>query len=127
MKKLFLPILLALSIGAMAQGAPDLTPEQRLERVKNIYKAPLLEKSKLNETQVDKVVAIIAEIQGKMSPIMADQSLDADAKMKKFEGLRAERDKKFKEIPLTDAEIKAVSDVLDEIRRNMQNNRPKNN
>jgi hypothetical protein len=123
MKKIFLPILLALSIGAMAQGGPNLTPEQRLERVKTIYRAPLLEKTKLGEIKVDKVIAIIAEAQGKMSPIMMDQSLDPDAKMKKFEELRAERDKKFKEIPLTDAEIKSVSDVLDEIRKNMQSNR----
>jgi hypothetical protein len=123
MKKLILPILLAFSISAIAQGNTDLTPAQRLERVKTIYKAPLLEKAKLSEPQVDKIVAIIAEAQGKMAPIMADQSLDADARMKKFEGLRAERDKKFKEIPLTDAEIKAVSAVLDEIRRNMQTNR----
>jgi hypothetical protein len=128
MKKLFLPLLLAFSIGAMAQGAPDLTPEQRLERVRTIYKGPLLAKAKLSESQADKVVAIIAETQAKMSPIMTDQSLSADAKMKKFEELREERDTKFKDIPLTDTEIKAVSDVLDEIRKNMQSNsRPRNN
>src|SRR6478609_6240561 len=99
MKKLFLPLLLAFSIGAMAQGAPDLTPEQRLERVRTIYKGPLLAKAKLSESQADKVVAIIAETQAKMSPIMTDQVLSADAKMKKIEELREERDTKFKDIP----------------------------
>ena len=123
MKKLLFFLCLSLSLGAMAQGGQDLTPEQRLERVKGIYKAPLMEKAKIPEAQADKLVSIIAETQAKMTPLMRDQSLNPEDRMKKLEELRADRDKKFKDIPLSDDQLKAVNTVIDEIRRNMQQQR----
>ena len=123
MKKLLLLLCLGLSLNAMAQGGQDMTPEQRLERVKGIYKTPLMEKAKIPEAQADKIVSIIAETQTKMMPLMRDQSLNPENRMKKLEELRAERDKKFRDIPLNDEQLKSVNTVIDEIRRNMQQNR----
>jgi Spy/CpxP family protein refolding chaperone len=129
MKKIFaLLILLSFySAAAVAQTSPNLptNQEELLQRTIRVYKAPLVEKAKITEAQADKVVAIIAEIQGKMRDLgTGDQP---DERMKKLEALRAERDKKFKAIPLTDEEMKNVSAAIDEIRKNMQTARPGNN
>jgi Spy/CpxP family protein refolding chaperone len=129
MKKIFalLILLSCYSAAAVAQTSPNLptNQEELLQRTIRVYKAPLVEKAKITEAQADKIVAIIAEIQGKMRDLgTGDQP---DERMKKLEALRAERDKKFKAIPLSDEEMKNVSAAIDEIRKNMQTARPGNN
>jgi hypothetical protein len=132
MKKIFalLILLSCYSAAAVAQTSPNLptNQEELVQRAIRIYKAPLVEKAKITEAQADKVVAIIAEIQGKMRDLgTGDQAGTAEDRMKKLEALRAERDKKFKAIPLSDEEMKNVSAAIDEIRKNMQTARPGNN
>jgi Spy/CpxP family protein refolding chaperone len=128
MKKIFALLILSFySAAVVAQTSPNLptNQEELLQRTIRVYKAPLVEKAKITEAQADKIVAIIAEIQGKMRDLgTGDQP---DERMKKLEALRAERDKKFKAIPLTDEEMKNVSAAIDEIRKNMQTARPGNN
>jgi Spy/CpxP family protein refolding chaperone len=132
MKKIFalLVLLSFYSAAAVAQTSPNLptNQEELLQRTIRVYKAPLVEKAKITEAQADKVVAIIAEIQGKMRDLgTGDQLGTGEDRMKKLEALRAERDKKFKAIPLSDEEMKNVSAAIDEIRKNMQTARPGNN
>jgi hypothetical protein len=107
------------TIGTAQTNLPS-TPEEMLDRAKRIYRVPLIEKAHISEAQADKVVAIIADAQLKMRTLTADASISGDARMKQLEEIRAERDKKFKAIPLTDDQIKSVSAAIDEIRRNMQ-------
>ena len=122
-------VLACCSSAAIAQTNVNLPAnnDELLARAIRIYKAPLVEKAKITEAQADKVVAIIAEIQIKMRDISADQSVTGDDRMNKLQALRAERDKKFKAIPLTDEEMKNVSAAIDEIRKNMQAAKPANN
>jgi hypothetical protein len=60
-------------------------------------------------------------MQPKRRPIMMDQSLSQEDKDKKMAELNADRDKRFKAIPLTDDQVKAVVATIDEMRKNMQN------
>ncbi len=122
MKKVFFLIAFFVTCAfttVIAQGGGQMDPAARLERMKQMYKPQLIEKAKITDAEADKVVAIVAEMQPKMRPIMQDQSLSDDDKKKKMDELNAERTKKFKDIPLTDDQVKAVDATLIEIRKNM--------
>lgn len=125
MKKIVLVLMLVVATGSIkmyAQTNLPATQEEMLDRSRKIYKAPIIEKAKLSDAKAEQVVAIIAEAQMKFRKISADQSTSADDRMKQMMEIRAERDKKFKAIPLTDEEFKLVNDAIDEVRRNMQKN-----
>lgn len=99
-------------------GGQQMTPEQRMERMKQMYKAPLVEKAKITEAQADKVLDVLAEFQPKTGAIMRDQAMSAEDRVKKMEELNGERDKKLKASGLSDDQVKAVVATLDEIRKN---------
>ena len=106
----------------MAQGGgQQMTPEQRMERMKTMYKPQLTEKAKITEAEADKVIEILADIQPKMRPIMMDQTMSQEDKEQKIAELNVDRDKRLKAIPLNDDQVKAVIATIDEIRKNMQN------
>jgi phage I-like protein len=106
---------------AQGGGGQQMTPEQRMERMKTMYKPQLTEKAKITDTEADKVIEILADIQPKMRPIMMDQAMSQEDKDKKMAKLNVDRDKRLKAIPLSDDQVKAVVTTIDEIRKNMQN------
>jgi len=46
------------------------------------------------------------------------RDLSEDERMSKMKEIREDNNKKFKEIPLTDEQIKSVNDFYDEMRKN---------
>ena len=107
---------LALSIGSVqAQGMGQMDPAQMLEMMKQRVKPQLIEKTKLTDAQADKVLEIQLWSQGEMRGMRDMSEEDRATKMKT---VNEEKTKKFKAIPLTDDQIKAVNDFYEEMRRN---------
>lgn len=107
---------LALSIGSVqAQGMGQMDPAQMLEMMKQRVKPQLMEKTKLTDAQADKVLEIQLWSQGEMRGMRDMSEEDRASKMKT---VNEEKTKKFKAIPLTDDQIKAVNDFYEEMRRN---------
>ena len=107
---------LALSIGSVqAQGMGQMDPAQMLEMMKQRVKPQLMEKTKLTDAQADKFLEIQLWSQGEMRGMRDMSEEDRASKMKT---VNEEKTKKFKAIPLTDDQIKAVNDFYEEMRRN---------
>lgn len=122
MKKLFILVAVftgALFVNANAQGRNFDTAAMKaryLERTKS----PLIEKTNLTEEQANKVLEINWQSRSKMR---GTRNMSADDRKKLFDDLQAERNKQYKDIPLTDDQIKAVNDFFDEQRKQMQDRR----
>jgi hypothetical protein len=102
----------------MAQGGgggQQMDPAQMLEMMKQRIKPQLMEKTKLSDSEADKVleVQLWAQSQGRGLRDLSDE--ERAAKQKETAD---ERKKKLKAIPLTDDQIKAVDDFYEEMRRN---------
>lgn len=96
-------------------GQPPMDPAQMLAMMKERVKPQLIEKIKLTDAQADKVVEIQAANMGNMRGL---RDLSDEERMAKMKLIREENNKKFKAIPLTDDQIKAVNDFWDEMRKN---------
>jgi len=124
MKKLLaiIAIILVASFNTlMAQppggGGQQMDPAQMLEMMKQRVKPQLIEKTKITDAQADKVLEIQLASQGSMRGMRDLSEEERAAKMKE---IREGNNKKFKDIPLTDDQIKAVNDFYDEMRKNRQ-------
>ena len=109
MKKLVL--LLALFAGlfisnANAQGGGD--PAAREARMKEM-KTQLVEKAKITEAEADKVIEIN---NASREQRMGLRDLSEADRAKKMEEINADLTKKYKAIPLTDAQVKAVNEYM---------------
>lgn len=131
MKKFFLlatlfAALATTSVSAQGgPGGPGGDPAAFRQRMKERVKPMLVEKTKLTDEQADKVLDINIEAQGKRREIRMDANLSDEDKAKKVAAIEEETTKKYKAIPLTDDQVKAVNDFYEEMRKNMQN-RPRN-
>ncbi|MEI6087073.1 MAG: hypothetical protein WCR66_05765 [Bacteroidota bacterium] len=96
-------------------GGQQMDPAQMLEMMKQRVKPQLIEKTKLTDAQADKVLEIQVGSQGAMRGM---RELSDEDRMAKMKSIREENNKKFKAIPLTDDQIKAVNDFYDEMRKN---------
>ncbi len=122
MKKLLALVALVLIASfntIMAQppggGGQQMDPSKVLEMMKQRIKPQLIEKTKITDAQADKVL----EIQiGSQAAMRGMRDLSEDERMTKMKAIRDENNKKFKDIPLTDDQIKAVNDFYDELRKN---------
>ena len=117
MKKLILMATLFVALGvtnAEAQGGGD--PAAREARMKEM-KTQLVEKAKITDAEADKVLEINSSNRQQM---MGLRDLSEADRAKKMEEISADNAKKFKAIPLTDAQVKAVTEYFAERRRNMQ-------
>jgi Spy/CpxP family protein refolding chaperone len=120
MKKVLalLAIILVASFNTiMAQPPGGGDPAQMLEMMKQRVKPQLIEKTKITDAQADKVLEIQIASQGSMRGM---RDLSDDERTAKMKEIREANNKKFKEIPLTDDQIKAVNDFYDEMRKNRQ-------
>jgi len=126
MKKLFILVAVfttALFTNANAQGGngngnfdPAAMKARYTERVKPL----LIEKTKLTDAQADKVIDINFEARSKMRGM---RDLSEEERKKKMEDIQADINKQYKDIPLTDDQIKSVNDFFDEMRKQMQQQR----
>jgi Spy/CpxP family protein refolding chaperone len=111
-------VLIASFNTIMAQppgGGLQMDPAQMLEMMKQRVKPQLIEKTKITDAQADKVLEIQVGSQGAMRGM---RELSDEDRMAKMKSIREENNKKFKAIPLTDDQIKAVNDFYDEMRKN---------
>jgi ribosomal protein L29 len=121
MKKLFVMAALftALVTTASAQGGGQggMTPEQRAERQKQV-KTELVAKAKITEAEADKVMQIQADSRAGLRGL---RDMSQEDRQKKMDEVKAENTKKFKAIPLTDDQVKAVDAFYDEQIKKMMN------
>ena len=102
----------------MAQGGgggQQMDPAQMLEMMKQRIKPQLMEKTKLSDSEADKVLEIQLWSQSQGRGL---RDLSEDERAAKQKETADERKKKLKAIPLTDDQIKAVDDFYEEMRRN---------
>lgn len=128
MKKLFFlaAIVAALmtTTSASAQGGNGGgDPQQFRQRMIERTKPQLVEKTKITDEQASKVLDIYFETLAKRREIRMDNSLSDDDKAKKVAAIDEELAKKYKAIPLTDEQVKAVQSYFEEMRKNMPNRR----
>jgi Spy/CpxP family protein refolding chaperone len=102
------------------QGNGNFDPAAMKARYVERVKPLLIEKTKLTDAQADKVLDINWDARGKMRGM---RDLSEDDRKKKMADIQADTNKQYKDIPLTDDQIKAVNDFFDELRKQMQQQR----
>lgn len=119
MKKLFVLVALVtfayFSKADAQQGGGD--PAAMAQRYKDRVKPQLIEKTKLTDAQAEKVLDINISMRQQMRGL---RDLSDDDRKKKMDEIRADIDKQYKTIPLTDDQIKSVDSFFDEQRKMMQ-------
>lgn len=96
-----------------AQGGDPAAREARMKEMKT----QLVEKAKITEAEADKVLEIN---RGNREQMMGLRDLSEADRAKKLEEITADNAKKYKAIPLTDEQVKAVNEYFAERRKNMQ-------
>jgi len=126
MKKFLFIIAFMTTLGVMnasaQQGGGD--PAAMLARMKERVKPQLIEKAKLTGVQADKVIEINFESRQQLRGL---KDLSEEDRKKKMDEVKAENNKKYKTIPLTDDQVKSVDEFFEEQRKNMQKQRSNGN
>ena len=102
----------------MAQGGgggQQMDPAQMLEMMKQRIKPQLMEKTKLSDSEADKVLEIQLWAQAQNRGL---RDLSEEERTAKRKETADERKKKLKAVTLTDDQIKAVDDFYEEMTRN---------
>jgi len=102
------------------QGNGNFDPAQMAQRYKERVKPQLIEKVKLTDAQAEKVCDIQLASRQQMRGL---RDLSEEDRKKKMDEIQADNNKQYKAIPLTDDQIKAVNDFMDEMRKQMQQQR----
>ena len=126
MKKLlvlvvFFTTFFAMNADAQGQGGGD--PAARAARMKEVVKPQLIEKVKLTDAQAEKVIDINLKYRAEMRGF---RDMTEDERKKKREEIQTAQNKDYKEIPLTEDQIKAVNDFFEEQRKEMAKQRGNN-
>lgn len=128
MKKLFFLAVLFTALlattTASAQGGPGGDPQQFRQRMIERVKPQLIEKTKLSDTEADKVLDLYLGTMQQRREIRMDNSTSDEDKKKKVDAIDAELGKKYKAIPLTDDQVKSVTEFFNDMRRNGRRNGP---
>lgn len=122
MKKIFAVFTFLFFCGftaVMAQPPGGGDPAARKAMMKERIKAPLMEQTKITDAQADKVIDVYFDAQMQSGKLRRDESLSQEDKDKKMKEISDARDKKLKEIPLTDEQVKAVNSFYEEQRKKM--------
>jgi hypothetical protein len=102
----------------MAQGGgggQQMDPAQMLEMMKQRIKPQLMEKTKLSDSEADKVLEVQLWAQAQNRGL---RDLSEEERTAKRKETADERKKKLKAVPLTEDQIKAVDDFYEEMTRN---------
>ncbi|MGE5521897.1 MAG: hypothetical protein ACM3VS_18385 [Candidatus Dadabacteria bacterium] len=103
---------------SFAQGGPGGgDPAAMAARYKERVKPQLIEKTKLTDAQAEKVLDIQLASRQQMRGL---RDLTPEEREKKLAEFQAEQEKQYKAIPLTDEQVKAVTDFFVEMRKQMQ-------
>ena len=126
MKKLlvlvvFFSTLFVVNADAQGQGGGD--PAARAARMKEVVKPQLIEKVKLTDAQAEKVIDINLKYRAEMRGF---RDMTEDERKKKREEIQTAQNKDYKEIPLTEDQIKAVNEFFEEQRKEMAKQRGNN-
>ncbi len=126
MKKLLFLVALFTTVfitSASAQGQQGGDPAARMAAYKERVKPQLVEKTKLTDAQAEKVLDIQFASRQQMRGL---RDLSQEERTKKLAEIDADLNKQYKAIPLTDDQVKAVNGFFEEMRKQMQQNRPNN-
>jgi hypothetical protein len=96
-------------------GGQQMDPAQMLEMMKQRVKPQLMEKTKLSDSEADKVLEIQLWAQAQNRGL---RDLSDEERAAKRKETADERKKKLKAVPLTDDQIKAVDDFYEQMTRN---------
>ena len=126
MKKFLFIIAFVTTLGVMNASAQQRggDPAAMLARMKERVKPQLIEKAKLTDVQADKVIEINFESRQQLRGFKV---LSEEDRKKKMDEVKAENNKKYKAIPLTDDQVKSVDEFFEEQRKNMQKQRSNGN
>jgi hypothetical protein len=117
MKKfLFLTLIFSalVSTSIHAQAAPD--PAAMLQQVKERVRPMMVEKTGLTEAQANKVIEINFEIRQAAAALRELNEADRSTKIGE---LKALKQKKYSEIPLSTEQINAVNSFYEDMGKNM--------
>ena len=117
MKKFLLLTLIFGAIIFMNTYAQAGDPPSQLQQIKDKIRPQMVEKTGLTPAQADKIIEINYEMRESMRAYANASETDRAAKIAE---LKAARDKKYSEIPLTDEQIASVRAFYE----NMGKNRP---
>ncbi|HEU0065354.1 MAG TPA: hypothetical protein VFQ58_09990 [Flavisolibacter sp.] len=122
MKKLIFVFSLFVTLFTIKAEAQDNSsdPAAAAQRFKDRVKPQLIEKTKLNDAQAEKVLDINFNARSQMRGM---RDLSEDDRKKKMAEVQEGINKEYKAIPLTDDQIKSVNDFFTEMRKNMQQQR----
>lgn len=107
-----------LNANAQGGGGGNFDPVAAKARYVERNKPLLIEKTKLTDAEAHKVLDINWENRSKMRGF---RSLSEEERKKATDDIKTAQDKAYKELPLTDDQIKAVNDFFEEQRKQMQN------
>jgi site-specific recombinase XerD len=108
-----------------AQGGPGGGDPARMRKMMSERAKPqLVEKAKITEAEANKVLDIYFAAMPQRRELRVDNTLSDDDKKKKLAAIEEESTKKYRAIPLTDEQVKAVNEYFEDMRKNMQNRRP---
>ncbi|RYY94762.1 MAG: hypothetical protein EOO11_17240 [Chitinophagaceae bacterium] len=121
MKKLLFLLALAIGISSTSLHAQEQRdPAAQAQRMKERVKPALIEKLKLSSEQADKVLDINLDVRRQMREA---RDLNPDERKKKAAEIDADRDKRYKAIPLSDEQVGSVNAFFEELRQQMRQNR----
>lgn len=115
-KLLFLSLIFSAIISTTTYSQGSSNPAAMLQQIKERVKPQMVEKTGLTDVQVDKVIEINYEI--RQSAIGLRDLNEAD-RSKKIAELKATKEKKYSEIPLTAEQIKSVNTFYEDMGKNM--------
>lgn len=103
---------------ASAQGGPGGDPATMRQRMKERVKPQLIEKTGLSDAEAEKVLDINFEAQRMRRELRMDNSVSEEDRTKKATAIDEEMKKKYKDIPLTDEQMKSVNAFFEEMNKN---------
>ncbi len=115
-KLLFLSLICSVIISTTVKAQAG-DPVSMLQQIKDRVKQPMVEKTGLTDAQADKVIEINFEFRQQLGEAIKGLS-EADRAAKIAE-MKAEKEKKISEIPLTADQIKSVNTFYQEMGKNM--------
>ena len=115
-KLLFLTLILGAIISTTTHAQAGLDPAAMLQQMKERVRPQMVEKTGLTEAQADKVIEINFDIRQQAMRELKDLN-EAD-RSKKIAELKATKEKRYSDIPLTAEQVKAVNSFFEDMGKN---------